>query len=504
MSESGWEAIDDGEGNFYYHNASTGETTWDRPAEFGGGGDDLGETVEAAVEAVADDGDGWVAHQDDEGYTYYHNAATGETSWDPPPGFDAGGDAAAEAAPEAAAATPPSPGDGGGGGGGGGGGDAVLDELERRKSEAVENEDFAEAKRLKDEIARRRSTSSDGRAESAEIAELRAAKKRAIDAEDFAEAKRLKDEIARLERGGGAGGGAAGGASDSNKAAAEVCASEGLEMAKMGDLDGAIVKWRQAIAFDPRNLASHINLGVALEHKGDLDGSIAISRKAISIDANNPKAHYNLANALDEKGDFTLAIKAYRRSLEIDPSDEHCQNNLEIALQNKTDQDKKADLISPKYPAVAASPVGAGEAHKLRKGSISAKLVATGFKDKGNACLRQGDHGGAIHWYSEAIKIDEDNHILFSNRAAAHHASGDHDMAIEDADRCIILAPTWPKGHHRKATALHAAGQLDDSVAAYHTGLRHVPNDQDLISGLVTVLREQGDPSAERIEKYGL
>ena len=79
-----------------------------------------------------------------------------------------------------------------------------------------------------------------------------------------------------------------------------------------------------------------------------------------------------------------------------------------------------------------------------------------------------------------------------------------YDAALQDAQKAMELRSDWWKPHHRKATALHAAGQLDDSVAAYHTGLRHVPNDDALISGLVSVLREQGDEGqASRIEQYG-
>ena len=32
---AGWEEVDDGTGNVYYYNHDTGESSWERPAEWG-------------------------------------------------------------------------------------------------------------------------------------------------------------------------------------------------------------------------------------------------------------------------------------------------------------------------------------------------------------------------------------------------------------------------------------------------------------------------------------
>lgn len=67
---SHWTELYSDEGDVYYHNESTGETTWDRPSDF-----------------APENGEDWEELSDDEGNFYYHNLKTGETSWDQPPNF---------------------------------------------------------------------------------------------------------------------------------------------------------------------------------------------------------------------------------------------------------------------------------------------------------------------------------------------------------------------------------------------------------------------------------
>jgi len=86
--QDGWTAHDDDQGRTFYYNATSGETQWDAP-------------LAAAAAPAGEDGmpEGWAAHQDDQGRTFYYNATSGETQWDKPvaaPG------AAAAAAPAAA------------------------------------------------------------------------------------------------------------------------------------------------------------------------------------------------------------------------------------------------------------------------------------------------------------------------------------------------------------------------------------------------------------------
>eukprot|EP00667_Euglena_gracilis_P006068 EG_transcript_6116 len=97
--------------------------------------------------------------------------------------------------------------------------------------------------------------------------------------------------------------------------------------------------------------------------------------------------------------------------------------------------------------------------------------MAEEFKAKGNAAFQAGKNDEAVEWFTKAIEIDPSNHILFSNRSAAHCASGNYAKALEDATKTTELKPDWAKGWSRKGAALHGKADFDGAIAAYQKGL---------------------------------
>ena len=51
----------------------------------------------------------------------------------------------------------------------------------------------------------------------------------------------------------------------------------------------------------------------------------------------------------------------------------------------------------------------------------------------------------AIHLYTEGLRRDPQNAMVFSNRSAAFLLSDDPHAALSDAERAIRLQPTWSK-----------------------------------------------------------
>lgn len=55
--------------------------------------------------------------------------------------------------------------------------------------------------------------------------------------------------------------------------------------------------------------------------------------------------------------------------------------------------------------------------------------------------------------------------MYFSNRSAAYLKLGDaKSKALKDAERCMELAPEWPKSFSRLGAAQHALGRFDGAV----------------------------------------
>ena len=82
--------LDEGSGQHYYHNRITGETTWTQPEGFLHDHEKRSPTLPATAELTEDDDpnanpDNWISKDDpSSGMTYYHNRASGETTWSKP------------------------------------------------------------------------------------------------------------------------------------------------------------------------------------------------------------------------------------------------------------------------------------------------------------------------------------------------------------------------------------------------------------------------------------
>uniref|UniRef100_A0A8D3BSK3 Tetratricopeptide repeat domain 28 n=1 Tax=Scophthalmus maximus TaxID=52904 RepID=A0A8D3BSK3_SCOMX len=62
-----------------------------------------------------------------------------------------------------------------------------------------------------------------------------------------------------------------------------------------------------------------------------------------------------------------------------------------------------------------------------------------------NEACQRGDFQAAVHLYSEALQADPQNCILYSNRSAALLKMGQHQAALDDAEKACELNPKWPK-----------------------------------------------------------
>lgn len=75
-----------------------------------------------------------------------------------------------------------------------------------------------------------------------------------------------------------------------------------------------------------------------------------------------------------------------------------------------------------------------------------------------NQACHDGDFHTAIVLYNEALGVDPQNCILYSNRSAAYMKIQQYDKALDDAIKARLLNPKWPKV--RKCICLLGKQQL--------------------------------------------
>lgn len=110
--------------------------------------------------------------------------------------------------------------------------------------------------------------------------------------------------------------------------------------------------------------------------------------------------------------------------------------------------------------------------------------MADEAKAKGNAAFSSGDFATAIRHFSDAINLSPTNHVLYSNRSAAHASLQNYTDALTDAKKTVELKPDWSKGYSRLGAAHLGLSQYDEAVSAYKKGLEIDPNNEPLKSGL--------------------
>lgn len=94
------------------------------------------------------------------------------------------------------------------------------------------------------------------------------------------------------------------------------------------------------------------------------------------------------------------------------------------------------------------------------------------YKERAIECFNDQNYKGAVDLLKKAIKLDPQNHIFFSNRAAAYMALEQYDKALADAEDCIRLQPNWAKGYSRKGAALFRMDKLAGARDAFEQGLQ--------------------------------
>jgi len=109
------------------------------------------------------------------------------------------------------------------------------------------------------------------------------------------------------------------------------------------------------------------------------------------------------------------------------------------------------------------------------------------LKALGNKAIADKNFDDAIDKFTQAIAIQPENHILYSNRSAAYASKKDWTNALNDADKTTQIKPDWAKGWGRKGAALHGKGDLVGANDAYEEGLKHDANNAQLKSGLASV-----------------
>ncbi|KAI9372130.1 hypothetical protein BJX61DRAFT_553218 [Aspergillus egyptiacus] len=115
--------------------------------------------------------------------------------------------------------------------------------------------------------------------------------------------------------------------------------------------------------------------------------------------------------------------------------------------------------------------------------------MADALKAEGNKAFSAKDYPTAIEKFTQAIELDSNNHVLYSNRSAVYAAQSQFEKALADAEKAVEIKPDWSKGHQRKGAAYRGLGDLLAAHDAYDEAIKLEPTNEQAKSGFEAVKR---------------
>lgn len=226
----------------------------------------------------------------------------------------------------------------------------------------------------------------------------------------------------------------------------------GTDLLSAGDVEGAILHFREALRIAPDDADSHYCLATALAKEGSIDEAVAEFEAALKIEPGDADAHFNLAAALLAEGKVDDAIGHYQSAIQFKPDNAMAHYNLAVALR----QEGKTEEAIAHYEAALKWKPGYADAENnlgnllLQKGSIDeaihhlqrAVTISPGSArarvNLGNALLQKGSAREAFAQFQEALRIEPDDSSLQSNLAWLLATCS--DGSIRDGKEAVELA----------------------------------------------------------------
>ncbi|XP_049872197.1 small glutamine-rich tetratricopeptide repeat-containing protein alpha-like [Pectinophora gossypiella] len=109
------------------------------------------------------------------------------------------------------------------------------------------------------------------------------------------------------------------------------------------------------------------------------------------------------------------------------------------------------------------------------------------LKTKGNECVKNEKFIEAVLHYTQAIKLDPCNYVLYSNRSFAFLKLDQHYLSLQDANETVRLQPMWAKGYFRRAEVEAASGLHDEAIISYTRALQLDPQNTKLMECIKSI-----------------
>ena len=243
-------------------------------------------------------------------------------------------------------------------------------------------------------------------------------------------------------------------------------------------------------------------LQIGLEAIAQFDGYEGL--KSVYVCGFTQKELSTLVTIANEIGLVKVVVDDNNSNNADNKSERDSSSNKECTQQQEQ-QDK------PGESSQKDSSSGKGEQQEEEKKEQVARedweIQRDELKTTGDTHFRSKSFTLAISAYEDALQLDPTNHVILSNKSAAHLANGEKSKALHDARKCVEHNSSWAKGHTRLAAAMMSLGRYNEAAGVYSKVLNELePNNSAAKKGLEDCrlkqqkAREEKEKEASRLQ----
>jgi len=302
---------------------------------------------------------------------------------------------------------------------------------------------------------------------------------------------------------------------------AQILYRNGIVSDSLGDWEGAIGHYRDALALKPGYAKCHGNLGVDLARTGRLEEGLSELETAERLDPEYYRAPQNRGQLLEQMGRFDEAVSAYRRAIELEPRYLLARATLAELLLSEGSRAEVEEQLSAieSYDdrwETDGHEQARAQAARLR-GYLAARddLAKRGVPDcfAGSATFRRAEVARLRGNYPQALVRLGTYFMEEGGRCAEAYRSlgevltfaNEREGAGDAYERAIAADSRLPGAHLGLARVAAAGGDAERALAELDLELRIDPSSADacLEKGLVyDRLRDDHQAAQEWFDRY--
>lgn len=230
----------------------------------------------------------------------------------------------------------------------------------------------------------------------------------------------------------------------------------GVNLYKLGELEGALSLWRNALEHQPNFSEAHNACGVVHYALRQWPEALGCFDQVTVAEPDFSLGYFNRGHVYLELAQLEAAIADFTAVIRQDP-DLHYYSYLRRGLAH-LHRGQSTEALADFNQAIALQPT-----------------LPEGYQGRGMVHYALSDPEAAIAAFTTALNADPNSHDAYHHRALAWQALGRYRTAIEDFTEAILLHPNFYQAYYNRGNSYLELGDWGKAIANYKEALALKP-----------------------------